>query len=94
MDDDNSRRFKERHFKVAGCSHKVKEASRRVRKGKTKGGVMKKKVLKGWVTTTRQGELTSFEGEDFILFGRKKTAEHFGSINDEVAKVKVTIEPA
>ena len=56
---------------------------------------MKKKVLEGWVTVTQREErLTSYAGDNFILYGRKNKAECWRNYEDEVVKVKVTIEPA
>jgi len=55
---------------------------------------MKKKVLKGWITTTRKGKLNSFERGDFILFGCRRNAEDFRDGDNEIVKAVVTVEPA
>ena len=58
---------------------------------------MKKKVLEGWVTVRKKGgRLTSFEDDNFVLFGRKRGGVEWWYCDDEdvIVKVKVTIEPA
>jgi len=56
---------------------------------------MKKKVLNGWVTVTKEGgRLTTYAEVDFYMFRCKRDAEYAIPDTKKVIKVRVTVEPA
>ena len=56
---------------------------------------MKKKVLNGWVTVTKEGgRLVTYPDFGFYVFQCRREAKYVILGTEKVVKVKVTIEPA